>query len=65
MTKNKLMYLFIGGSTAVGGLGGAVASAKIAATYARHLGAWGVVTGAVLGAVGGAMLFDMIREDSA
>lgn len=64
MTKNTLMYLFVGGTTAVGGAGGALASAKIAATYGRNLGAWGVVAGAVLGAVAGSALFSMIREDS-
>lgn len=64
MTKSELMYFFVGGTTAVGGAGGAWASAKIAATYGRHFGAWGVVAGAVLGAVAGAALFDTIRDDS-
>jgi len=63
MTKSKLMYLFIGGTTAVGGATGSWLTTKLALTYGRHLGAWGVVTGAVLGAVGGAALYSMIRDE--
>jgi len=65
MTKRELMYYFIGGTTAVGGAGGAWVTARIAASYGRHLGSWGVIAGAVLGAVAGAALFDIIRDDSA
>ncbi len=64
MTKNRLMYMFIGGTTAVGGASGSWMTAKIAASYGRNLGAWGVIAGAVLGAVGGVALYSMIREDS-
>ena len=64
MTKRELMHYFIGGTTAVGGAGGAWVTARIAATYGRHLGSWGVVAGAVLGAVAGAALFEMIRDES-
>lgn len=64
MTKRELMYYFIGGTTAVGGAGGAWVSARIGAAYGRHFGSWGVVAGAVLGAVAGAALFDVIRDNS-
>ena len=64
MARTRLMYLFIGGTTAVGGASGSWMTAKIAASYGRHLGAWGVIAGAVIGAVGGVALYNMIREDS-
>ncbi len=64
MIKRRLMYYFIGGTTAVGGVGGSWLTTKIALSYGRHLGAWGVVAGAVIGAVGGVALYDLIRDDA-
>ena len=58
------MYLFVGGKTAVGGAGGSWLTTKIALSYGRHPGAWGVVAGAVIGAVGGVALYDLIRDTS-
>ena len=64
MIKRRLMYYFIGGTTAVGGAGGSWLTTKIALSYGRHLGAWGVVAGAVIGAVGGVAVYNLIRDDS-
>ncbi len=51
MDKNLVKALAVGGSALAGGAAGSWATTKVLATYGYRLGPWGMVAGAVLGAL--------------
>lgn len=65
MDKNLLKALMVGGGAAAGGAGGSWAAARLGATYGYRLGPWGIVAGAVLGALAGAALTKTLAGDDA
>ncbi|MEA3410237.1 MAG: hypothetical protein U9R74_01705 [Pseudomonadota bacterium] len=58
-----MKVLVAGACAAAGGAGGSWVSARIGASYGYRLGPWGVVAGAVVGALAGAALASMIPND--
>ena len=56
MEKSVKKALVVGGSALAGGAAGSWASAKVLAGYGYRLGPWGMVAGAVLGALAGSAL---------
>jgi uncharacterized protein YcfJ len=53
MDKTTMNALVVSGSAVAGGVLGRWAGAKLGATYGMRAGPWGVVAGALLGALAG------------
>ena len=56
MKKRTWNAFLIGGSTLAGGVLGTWATSRATVAFGCHFGPWGVVTGAVMGALVGSLL---------
>ena len=56
MEKTVMKALVVGGGALAGGAAGSWATARVLAGYGYRLGPWGMVAGAVLGALAGSAL---------
>jgi outer membrane lipoprotein SlyB len=63
MSQSTRNVLVIGGTAIAGGAAGSWLGARLAATRGLQLGPWGVVAGALVGALAGSMLSGYMPED--
>ena len=63
MDQNSKDALVVWAGTILGGAGGWLGSARLAAVYGHSLGTWGRLAGGLIGAVAGAALTKMVVSD--